>query len=402
MKNIVFLNRFNAGVIAWRYQSWVYQSVQRLQKQVEFQQISFPVTDVNWIRSVDVFCFNCMYDSNTIGYMRWVKEINPNVKIYWFADDLALYDYIPNYLAQKILFKDWSDSTKEIINFVDKIITTTEVLKNRFIDIGGLDNGDKIICLPNLLPTIWLPTKVNLERKIERFKMIKNGKLKPRIAVAMLANHLNINRNMRSDGQLYIGQNDKEYYDLENDLNIPKSLLPDNCEVIDDDSSLIVDCVRQTCDLYEWIFIGNIPDGLSDLAKAGKLKQIGSLSITSYIKTLNELDLDLAVVPLLDNDFNRCKSPIKVLEYYSVGVPCFVSDVGVYDGLCQNNDFKFKGNFSKDKLMEYFNKSSNYVHSTIQNQVDNLQSTFELDGRTWKSYIMEHNLSQIDEIIIGE
>lgn len=42
------------------------------------------------------------------------------------------------------------------------------------------------------------------------------------------------------------------------------------------------------------------------------------------------LDLDFAIIPLADNEFNRCKSPIKWIEMASLGVPAVTSFVKPY------------------------------------------------------------------------
>jgi glycosyltransferase involved in cell wall biosynthesis len=40
---------------------------------------------------------------------------------------------------------------------------------------------------------------------------------------------------------------------------------------------------------------------------------------------------DLAVAPLVDNDFNRCKSYIKYLDYGALQLPCAYSGIGVFE-----------------------------------------------------------------------
>jgi glycosyltransferase involved in cell wall biosynthesis len=42
------------------------------------------------------------------------------------------------------------------------------------------------------------------------------------------------------------------------------------------------------------------------------------------------LDLDIAVAPLEDNLFNRCKSNLRLLEYGAMSWPVVCSDVYVY------------------------------------------------------------------------
>jgi glycosyltransferase involved in cell wall biosynthesis len=46
---------------------------------------------------------------------------------------------------------------------------------------------------------------------------------------------------------------------------------------------------------------------------------------------------DLAVAPLIDTPFNRCKSDLKLLEYGALGIPAVFSDVGVYDS-CEHGE----------------------------------------------------------------
>lgn len=45
---------------------------------------------------------------------------------------------------------------------------------------------------------------------------------------------------------------------------------------------------------------------------------------------LHDLQWDIGLAPLEDNEFNRCRSPIKFLEYTACGVATVASDVGVY------------------------------------------------------------------------
>lgn len=45
-----------------------------------------------------------------------------------------------------------------------------------------------------------------------------------------------------------------------------------------------------------------------------------------YSKALAKLDLDIGICPLLDDDFNRCKTPIKLYEYATVGTTTLASN----------------------------------------------------------------------------
>jgi hypothetical protein len=49
--------------------------------------------------------------------------------------------------------------------------------------------------------------------------------------------------------------------------------------------------------------------------------------IANYCKELNKLDVDIALAPLRDTEFNRCKSNLKWIEWSSMNVPVIASDV---------------------------------------------------------------------------
>ncbi len=66
-------------------------------------------------------------------------------------------------------------------------------------------------------------------------------------------------------------------------------------------------------------------------------KRIWSKEVTQYCKGYNELDVVLA--PLESNEFNKCKSQLKLIEAGVFGRPIIVSKVGPYliDGLNEEN-----------------------------------------------------------------
>ena len=50
----------------------------------------------------------------------------------------------------------------------------------------------------------------------------------------------------------------------------------------------------------------------------------------AFLQYLYELSWDLGLAPLEDTKFNRCKSPIKYLEYTACGIPTIASNLSVY------------------------------------------------------------------------
>jgi len=54
------------------------------------------------------------------------------------------------------------------------------------------------------------------------------------------------------------------------------------------------------------------------------------VSYWRYLQRLNDLEIDIGLIPLADNEFNRCKTDIKWVEYSTLGIPAVISDVPVY------------------------------------------------------------------------
>lgn len=52
----------------------------------------------------------------------------------------------------------------------------------------------------------------------------------------------------------------------------------------------------------------------------------------------------------------------------------------------------------KAKLSEYFSKSAAFHENLLAKNIQKLQDEFKLDGNTWNGYILENNLSKIDEV----
>lgn len=92
------------------------------------------------------------------------------------------------------------------------------------------------------------------------------------------------------------------------------------------DLELVTEVVRQLAPEVDWVFMGMCTDSLRPLLKEFH----GFVSIADYPKKMAELCLDVAIAPLEDNLFNRCKSNLRLLEYGAMGWPVVCSDVYPY------------------------------------------------------------------------
>ena len=83
--------------------------------------------------------------------------------------------------------------------------------------------------------------------------------------------------------------------------------------------------IRDLQEEVEWVFMGMKPDDVDCEFHSG-------VPIAQYPAKLASLNLDLAVVPLEINQFNRCKSNLRLLELGACGVPVICTDIDPYQG----------------------------------------------------------------------
>lgn len=92
------------------------------------------------------------------------------------------------------------------------------------------------------------------------------------------------------------------------------------------DLSLLTEVVKELQDEVHWVFMGMAPPGVDP----STVEVHAGVPFTEYGFALGKLNLDLALAPLQDNEFNRCKSDLRVLEYGAAGFPVLASDIATY------------------------------------------------------------------------
>lgn len=86
--------------------------------------------------------------------------------------------------------------------------------------------------------------------------------------------------------------------------------------------------IRKTITDYEWHLMGAIPEELLDIKS--KIHWHSWENVFEYPKAIKDIEPDICIAPLINNEFNSCKSNIKCLEYTAVGAVGVYSDVTPY------------------------------------------------------------------------
>jgi glycosyltransferase involved in cell wall biosynthesis len=75
---------------------------------------------------------------------------------------------------------------------------------------------------------------------------------------------------------------------------------------------------------------GLFGDLFQDPAIKDRVVSVSWSQLKDWVKTNVEMDLDIALAPLVDNDFNRAKSNLRILEYATAKYPVIASPVEPY------------------------------------------------------------------------
>lgn len=94
----------------------------------------------------------------------------------------------------------------------------------------------------------------------------------------------------------------------------------------DGDLALVADVVRALAGEVDWVFFGMCPERL----RPHVAEFHPGVPLEHYPQALAALGLDLAIAPLEDHPFNRCKSNLRLLEYGACGYPVVCTDIEPY------------------------------------------------------------------------
>jgi glycosyltransferase involved in cell wall biosynthesis len=102
-----------------------------------------------------------------------------------------------------------------------------------------------------------------------------------------------------------------------------------------EDLLLIRDTLKRICEKYEnvkIVMLGWMPEGFEETFP-GRVEFHPWSNFYAYSYKYASLGVDIALIPLVDNEFNRCKSCIKWIEASSLEIPSVVSYVSPYKEL---------------------------------------------------------------------
>lgn len=136
------------------------------------------------------------------------------------------------------------------------------------------------------------------------------------------------------------------------------------------DLEMISGVVESLADHVDWIFLGMCPEVMRPWVKEFHL----GVPLHEYPQKLASLNLDLAIAPLENNQFNEAKSNLRLLEYGILGYPVICTDIYPYQG--------------DIPVMRVRNKQQEWIDA-ILNHVSNLDNLAER-GDNLREHIQAH------------
>lgn len=302
-------------------------------------------------------------------------------------DDAMHYNEIPLYNRGRAAFENdqTQDNIKMMLNAADLVIVTTKHIKEYYNTKYGVPI-DNILAVPNMLPRWWFGDKFDI------YQIMNNrtaNKSKPRIGIVSSLSHYNFeNFRKTKDGKT-------AKFDVQTKkwkTTAGEEVLEENTEKINDDIDEIADVIESTVRDFTWVFLGYCPPRFYELAKQRKIEVHGTTSILNYPNTLKQLKLQAIIAPLIQSEFNFCKSPIKYLECCALGIPLLATRCLPYTNVMQDSMLFSNNEELKEKLFKLKFASNGIYKDHVEANFNWFNSEHEDGDFRLKNYWLDDNI----------
>lgn len=227
-------------------------------------------------------------------FVKFLKEISKQVgfKIIYEIDDIVFREDIPDYNRNKDAFvpDEIRNSILEILDMCDEVTVTCEFMKDYFDEKMGVK---KSTVIPNYLLKWWFDRYYNLDKLVKNFE--KNKK-KPIVSIFASGTHVDV---INRTGQK-------------------------------DDFEMVVPAIIKARKDFKWKFYGSYPLPLKPFIDRGEIEFHEWAPLPEFPGAMAASDTQVTFAALQDNNFNRAKSNIKLLEAAALGIPCICPDMVTY------------------------------------------------------------------------
>jgi len=289
------------------------------------------VLDPRWYAGVKAVRIQRQASGHQKEFIKFLKQVQQQhgFRLIYDSDDVVFAEEIPDYNKFKFAFDtpEIRQNCIDIMNMCDEITVSCEFMRKLYQEKTG---KREVTVVPNFIPHFWMGYQFNAKNVYESFD---KNKRKPRV--------------------LYTGS--AAHYDVDHKNNGV------------DDFSHVLSTVINTVDKYQWVFVGAFPLQLMDLVNQKKIEFHPWQSLLRYPTLIANLNVQAMIAPLMDNNFNRCKSDIKFIEACSLGIPCLVQDMETYKNAPDVLKFKTGDELEAklDMILNWKNRSKYYKNVDV-------------------------------------
>jgi O-antigen biosynthesis protein len=227
-------------------------------------------------------------------FIKMLKEVGKQAgfKLIYEIDDIVFREDIPDFNRNKDAFTsdEIRGSILDIMGMCDEITVTCDFMRDYFIDKTG---NKATTVIPNYLLKWWFDRYYNLQNLIKGYD--KNKK-RPVISIFASGTHVDVTNRANQN----------------------------------DDFTAIVQAVIKTRKQYKWQFYGCYPLPLKPFIDSGEVIYKEWAQLPDFPGVMANSGTQLTFAALQDNNFNRAKSNIKLIESGALGIPCICPDMVTY------------------------------------------------------------------------
>lgn len=279
--------------------------------------------DPRWYVNTKVVRIQRQATEHQLSFVKFLKEVQKQVgfRLVYEIDDIVFSEDIPDYNKFKPAFTDPNirKNILEIMNLCDEITVTCQFMKDYYMQKTGHKN---ITVIPNFPPKFWIGNHYDPKWISDSYDQYKK---KPRI--------------------LYAGSG--AHFDVDNRVNQ------------DDDFGHVIKAIADTADEFQWVFLGAFPLPLRHLVEMGKIEFHQWSNLYNYGEKIKNLRVNMMVAPLKDNNFNKSKSDLKLIEANAFGIPIACQNLCTYE----DAPFKFDtGEEMIEVVRDVLSKKGRYMN----------------------------------------
>jgi hypothetical protein len=257
--------------------------------------------DPNYFRGAQCVRIQRQATPHQLQFVKFLKDLSKQLgfRIIYEIDDLVFSEDIPEYNKFKPAFTDPQirATAQEIMELCDEITVTCDFMKEYY---QGKTNNKNVTVIPNYIPRWWMDRYYNEKKISDNYDRYKN---KPRILYAGSGAHFDVDNR--------VGQQD--------------------------DFAHVNRAIIETRNKYQWVFLGAYPLPLQPFIQNKEMEYHPWENFYSYPSKIDKLNINMMVAPLQDNNFNKSKSDLKLIEANCYGLPIACQNLVTY----QDAPFKF-------------------------------------------------------------